>query len=367
MNLQRQIDKVRAEIKTDSYPMSIGEWINLYNDNEIDIHPEFQRFYRWSSNQKTRFIESILLGIPIPPIFVSQSEKGIWDVVDGLQRLSTIYEFVGILHDEDGKKLPLLILEGTKYLPSLKGKVWEDRKNPSRSLDQMQRLSIKRTKLHVNIILRESDEKAKYELFQRLNTGGSPLSEQEVRNCLMVMVNRNFYESLKRLAEYQLFQDSISLTDKAISEQYDLELALRFILLRRLTTGGLKEIGGDVSEYITEAMMDVLKMRNFDWDTERGVFKKTFDTIYEALQEDTFKRYDNQKQRFVGGFLLSAYEVVALGLGYLGGQTEHSPEEIKRAVQSIWSNDFFIKNSGSGIKASSRLPKLMPFGRKLFQ
>src|SRR5260370_31484095 len=99
LSLQDQIDKKRKEIRSDAYPMSIGEWISLYESDppEIDIHPEFQRFYRWTEEQKTRFIESILLGIPIPTIFVSQREDGVWDVIDGLQRLSTIYEFVGIL------------------------------------------------------------------------------------------------------------------------------------------------------------------------------------------------------------------------------------------------------------------------------
>lgn len=64
MSLQEQIERSRAEIRTDAYSMSIGEWISLYERDEIDIHPEFQRYYRWSSFQKSRLIESILLGVP---------------------------------------------------------------------------------------------------------------------------------------------------------------------------------------------------------------------------------------------------------------------------------------------------------------
>ena len=94
MALQDEIDQKRREIRTDGYAMSIGEWINLYEKGELDIHPEFQRFYRWSEIQKTNLIESILLGIPIPPIFVSQRKDGIWDVVDGVQRLSTIFQLL---------------------------------------------------------------------------------------------------------------------------------------------------------------------------------------------------------------------------------------------------------------------------------
>ena len=96
MSLQAELEKKRKTIKTDAYAMSIGEWVNMYQDEEIDIHPEFQRFFRWSDAQKTNFLESILLGIPVPPIFVSQTKHGIWDVVDGLQRLSTIYQFFGV-------------------------------------------------------------------------------------------------------------------------------------------------------------------------------------------------------------------------------------------------------------------------------
>ncbi|MBW4517427.1 MAG: DUF262 domain-containing protein [Timaviella obliquedivisa GSE-PSE-MK23-08B] len=69
--LQQEIDSKRQEIRSDGYSMSIGEWISLYEDGEIDIHPEFQRFFRWTNYQKTSLIESLLLGIPIPPIFVS--------------------------------------------------------------------------------------------------------------------------------------------------------------------------------------------------------------------------------------------------------------------------------------------------------
>ena len=68
MGLRSEIEARRKEIRTDAYPMSVGEWISLYERDEIDIHPEFQRFFRWTEEQKTNLIESILLGIPIPPV-----------------------------------------------------------------------------------------------------------------------------------------------------------------------------------------------------------------------------------------------------------------------------------------------------------
>ncbi|MGL5197187.1 MAG: DUF262 domain-containing protein, partial [Chroococcales cyanobacterium] len=127
MALQEEIDKIRQKIRTDNYSMSIGELISLYEKDEIDIHPEFQGVFRWSNHQKSTFIESILLGIPIPAIFVNQREDGIWDVIEGVQRLSTIYEFVGLLKPEyQDEETSFVSLQETHYLPSLKGKKWND-------------------------------------------------------------------------------------------------------------------------------------------------------------------------------------------------------------------------------------------------
>jgi uncharacterized protein with ParB-like and HNH nuclease domain len=197
MSLEAEIESVRSQIKTDNYPMSIGEWINLYQNKEIEIHPVFQRFFRWTTPQKSRLIESILLGIPIPSIFVAQRKDGVWDVVDGLQRLSTIYEFVGILKDADGKLKPPFVLDGTKYLPSLRGAKWDDASDPINSLKTTQRLDFKRSKIGVSIILKDSAENGKFELFQRLNAGGTPLTPQEVRSCLLVMTNPAMFDWLK--------------------------------------------------------------------------------------------------------------------------------------------------------------------------
>lgn len=100
MPLEEEINIARKEIVSDGYDMSIGELINLYKDDEIQIDPEFQRLFRWNLTRKTRFIESILLGLPLPPIFVYQSKNGVWELIDGLQRVSTILQFVGLLKDQ---------------------------------------------------------------------------------------------------------------------------------------------------------------------------------------------------------------------------------------------------------------------------
>jgi hypothetical protein len=364
MSLSEEIDKMRKEIRTDGYPMSIGEWISLYENNEIDIHPEFQRYYRWSETQKTKLIESILLGIPIPPIFVHQREDGVWDVVDGLQRLSTIYQFFGILKDEKKKKVSPLVLEKTEYLPSLGGMKWDDPHSQKHSLSQEQKLIIKRSKISVSIILRESDQIAKFELFQRLNTGGSNLTPQEVRNCILVILNNKLYQWLRKLSEYENFQDCVNLSEDPIAQQYDLELVLRFAVFATIKTDELNNLG-DIGVFLTRKMMDFAKSSHFNPQDIETRFKATFDILAKTVGQNAFRKYSFDKKKFVGGFVVSPYEVIACGLGFHNDKV--SPKaKIEQIIQNLWKNNIYTKWSGSGMTATRRLPKLIPLGRKLF-
>ena len=365
VSLQDQIDNARGNIRTDSYEMSIGEWISIYERDEIDIHPEFQRVYRWTLTQKSRFVESILLGIPIPPIFVVQRDDGVWDVVDGVQRLSTIFQLANVLKKPNGSFDEPLILEKTKYLPDLEGKQWES-ENKNDELSRTEKLFILRSRLSISIILKESDQIVQYELFQRLNTGGSRLSDQEIRNCIIVMHNTDFYEWLCSLNDYQPFKDCISLTDKAESEQYDIELALRFILFRKMDEEKYNSIR-DVGEFITDETLSILRDPNFNRGKEEEAFKSTFDFISAHLNGNAFRRFDITQNQYKGGFLLSAYETIALGIGYnIGDISKIDKVDIVSLAQSIWRLDNFINNSWSGKCASQRLPRLLQLGRTLF-
>ena len=99
-SLETILDNARQNVKTDSYPMSIGELAGMYERGEIVLRPEYQRYFRWTYEQKSKLVESILIGLPLPSVFVSQDTKGNWEVVDGMQRLSTIFDFMGILKSE---------------------------------------------------------------------------------------------------------------------------------------------------------------------------------------------------------------------------------------------------------------------------
>ncbi len=366
MSLQQEIDDKRKEIRTNSYSMSIGEWISLYQQNEINIYPAFQRCFRWSDHQKTAFIESILLGIPIPPIFVSQRDDGVWDVVDGVQRLSTIYQFVGILNknEEENNNHPF-VLGKTTYLPSLEGKKWDDTDDEDNSLTPTQRLLIKRAKISVNIVEKESDVMIKYELFQRLNTGGSIAKPQEVRNSILIMLNNDLHELIRSLANYEPFQNCIALTDRLYEEQYDMELVLRFILLFDKDEESIKKLGGDVNVFLTEKMREIATKEQLDYGNIEDSFKTTFELLNQTTKDNSFKRYKPQEHRFLGGFLLSAFEVIALGIGY-NYQNLPLTNDIPELIKDIWSDETYKKWSGAGVNAARRLPYLIKLGREVF-
>lgn len=336
MNLQHEIDQARSEIITDGYKMSIGEWISLYEHNEIDIHPELQSHFRWSDYQKSRLIESILLGIPISPIFVAQRSDGIWDVVDGLQRLSTIYQLAGILKDQDDNLIEPFTLRATKYFPSLEGMRWNDPEFQKNSLDANQRLLIKRAKMDVSIILKQDDDNYRYELFDQLNRDDLSLSEQQVRNNLLIMANPELYNWIKFLSENEDFIECTSLTDRSLDEQYDMALVLRFILLRTIPVEQLTDIV-DVERFLTEQIMKIAHMeQHIDRIEEEQIFNQTFSMLKRHLGDDSFRKFDIHRNRFVGGFLTSVFEAVALGVGNNYQQLIDADIDIRQIVIDLW-------------------------------
>jgi len=375
MSLQEEIDEKSKVIHTDSYPVSIGELISMYESepSELDIHPEFQRFVRWDDNQKSKFIESVLLGIPIPPIFVSQREDGVWDVIDGLQRLATIFGFVGILKDEEGNLVPRFELIKTPYLPSLEGKVWNDPRNPSNSFTVSQRLYLKRGKFDVQIIKKESSSDVKYELFQRINTLGSKLSPQELRNCILLMVDRELYSWIDALSNYPPFKDCLNLSEKDGLERYDQEIVSRFFVIKNASLEEIRK-AGDFEDYITNYLIKLWRSSSFNKREAESTFKRTFDLLDNTLGDDSFKKYNANKGKFEGRFLVSSFEAIAIGLANNINNWEINEinkdkikTKLKQKVVDLWANSQFNQNVGSGVKFNTRIPTVVPLGQETFR
>jgi len=361
-----QVESRRKEIFTDSYPMSIGELVNLYRDGELDINPSFQRFFRWSDEQKVNLIESVILGIPLPSIFISQREDGVWDLVDGLQRISTILSFMNELKNEEGKIKDSLTLHGTKYLPALEGVSW----NGGGGLvefDSALKISFKREKVDIKIIKKESDGNTKFELFQRLNTGGSELSEQEVRNCLLIMLDPDAYAKLVDASNIDTFKKAIAISDRLYDQRYDMELLIRLIFLANADSVELKGIT-DISSYLTNNISKITT-EIFDWDKETGFIHKSFSLIFEVLGDNSFNKYDKENDRYKGGFQISLYELIATGTYELvkrGVDDDKIKELIDSISKSAPYDEVFNKYSGSGSKASYRWPKMHELVKEYF-
>lgn len=357
MSLKSDVDSGRREISSDNLSMSIGEMLNLYKEGELDIHPEFQRVFRWNIEQKSRLIESLLLGIPLPSIYVATNHKGVWEVIDGVQRLSTIFEFMGDLEgpgddDYESVKRDPLELEGTKHLPSLKGVTY-------RSMDMALRLEFKRTRLDVKVLARETKgaSTGKFDLFERLNTYGEPLSPQELRNCILVSINPKAFRWLKELAALPSFRSSTLVSEAQILEQYDMDLALRFILLRNEKPSAV----GDLHDFLRENMERIATDRDFDFDKEKEIFSAVFDFVDEKLGGNVFRPWSEKHDSFRGGFSLGAYEGVAFALGNKWNVVEKYKNkfDLENVVKSVWSSQAY-KSGFSGLKARDRMLKVIP-------
>ena len=358
-----EIEQKRTEFKTENYPMSIGELINLYETGEIEINPDFQRYFRWTDIQKSRLIESILLGIPIPSIFVFQRQDGVWEVVDGLQRISTLIQFMGELPViPEVQKKERLQLQGTKYLPSLDGVVWDAKIAGEIELPSALKLFIKRAKLNFSIILSDSGKNAKYDIFQRLNTGGTYASDQEVRNSVMIMINKPTFEWFKKLASNTDFNETVSLSERLVDEQYDVELVLRHIALTSFNYSTKNEL----SDFFDDIVEQILANPSFPYDATEAHFNKTFSLLNTLGGENIFKRFDGTS--FKGKFLESAYEAISIGIS-ANISNYNLPADIgflQDKVKALHSEEIFRRYTGSGSNAKTRIPKIVPFAKIFF-
>lgn len=365
-SLDKEIEQHKKEIHSDSYPMSIGEAVSMYINGEMDIHPEFQRVYRWTLPQKSKFIESILLGIPIPSFFVAQREDGVWDLVDGLQRFSTILSFMGELKNEDGEKLSPLVLTKGGYLSELDGATWNDEEKISKPL----KLSFRREKIDFKIIKKESTSDTKYDLFRRLNTGGSELSDQEVRNCLLLMTNREFYEWVIALSRNADFIETTPLSDDKYSEQYNLELLMRFIVFFTLDWSNVTSSTiDDIGEFLNDKIVALAKDTSFDTDAMNNIFSKSFQLINAALGSDAFRKFYPSDNKHKGGFSIALFEAISTGIArnILSISTTLDNSTLKKKIENFSVSSEFLSASGSGVRANSRIPKTVPHAIDYFK
>ncbi len=364
-DLESQIAEARRSIASDGYPMSIGEITNLYREGELKIRPEFQRLFRCTHLQKSRLVESLLLGIPLPSIFVAQTETGTWELVDGLQRISTILQLQGELLTRSGAVEQPLVLRGTKYLPALEGRRWHH-PDATKSLSDAQRLDIKRSKIDIKIIKRESSPETKFDLFQRLNSYGSTPTAQEMRSAMLVAVSVEFFSWLEKLASYPSFVESTLLSDGLVDERYDLELVLRFLVLHARPSQLLTLVElRDFSEVLDNESVSLAASYPAASEQLQRVFENTFDFIAANGADRVFKKWDRDKDEFKGSFLNTAFEVFALGIGYHVAAGTAYRKDLLDVVKAFWSRPEMRGRYATGVSTERRLVRFVPLGREI--
>lgn len=383
MNVIDAIDKKIGEVRTESLDMSVGEIITLHQQRELVIRPDFQRLFRWSLEQQSRLVESLLLELPIPSIFVIEKESGVLELIDGLQRISSLLHFIDAqsleLSEEDaeeddaeglqGSEVALeagpeeeegeeeedaqqhdpqaLTLEGCDLVQELNGMTFED-------LPLTIRLRLKRTPIRTVIIKRQSSQFLRYEMFKRLNTGGSKLSDQDIRNVNARMLGDSgalFYKKLVKSAHYGPFKRTIELLPAtSLETRTDEELVLRFFATKNYRA----KFRGNVGDWLDGYMEDVLLGGHpFDAD-ELQDFYAVFEVLAEKFGPYAFVKY--RKGQPLGGVAPAYFEAVSIGaLASLEKLRTLSAEHAREVLAGAVESKGFRRVTGPG---ANSLPKL---------
>jgi hypothetical protein len=307
------IDQKAVMAKTKRLDLSFNELLAMYEDKELQIQPAFQRIFVWDLVKQSQFIESLLLELPVPPIYVVEEEEGQYVLVDGLQRLSTYFHFRGVLVNESKgiKHGQGFAFEGCDIAPELDGKQWKD-------LDTALQIRLKRAFVSVQVIRRESDPDLKFHMFKRLNDGGTQISRQQVRNCVVRMLNggtmaMDFIDRLAKTLDYRACC-SDALSEEQMNEQFDQELILRFFALKNSRPNFKHDVAPFIDEFAENIASAENPIKVFDYTVEEAVFLKTFRVLAKSTGELSFTFANKGGTELTRGFSAYHFEGVTLGL-----------------------------------------------------
>lgn len=270
ITVQRELDANRKSVSFDSYDITVRQLVDMVNETDIDIAPAYQRHFVWDSKRQSSLIESLFLGIPIPSLFMATNTDSTWEAVDGVQRLTTIMNFVASEDQirKNNAECKKLKLDGLEKLISLNGVTYDQ-------LPKSLQLLFMTRPIRVTVLNDRSDLEVRYDLFERLNTGGVTLHPQEIRNCVYM---GKFNDLINELAGFKSFRKVTKLAKNAEKNGNYEELVLKFFAYyfnREKFVHGVKVFLNEYMEEMTNAKFDV--------DNYRNIFTKTFDCLAENL------------------------------------------------------------------------------------
>ena len=364
MSVLDEVKQHRNEIFTDTYTMTWRELISQYRDGDLKIDPEYQRLFRWDIDQQTQYIESILLAIPSPPLFFAKNDDGRSEVIDGLQRISTVLKFFSsdnpttsvadaTDNDEEIEEIkqndisrPTQLSEG-RIVKSLEGFT-------AVSLPETLVRTIRYARITIFLLEKESTKKARYEVFRRLNKFGSPLSDQEIRNCTARLLGKEFPDQLRTLAERRIIRDALALSEESFRRMGAEEALLRLLALNfssEKLKHQVRESLDDFMEFAAEGKFKLTK------DIEERI-EKVFALLHEAVPEGQAFRIRNQ------GFSTNLFEIVATGVFHnLDGL---NPELLKERLRELHDSPELKTFIGAGSNTRKKMQGRIDIGRRWF-
>ncbi|MEJ8664281.1 DUF262 domain-containing protein [Pseudomonas sp. LP23] len=266
--IQSQLESKRKTVSFDSYDLSVRQILDMVESDAIFVPPEYQRQFIWEPERQSVLIESVFLGIPVPSLFMATNPDSTWEVVDGVQRLGSLSHFVGTaaLLERIKRDSPLVI-KGVDKLNHLDGVKFDD-------LPKSIQLHFLTRPVRVTVLNDRSDLAVRFDLFERLNTGGVSLTAQEIRNCVY---RGPFNEDIKALASLDTFRSVVRVKDsKGANGTYE-ELVLRFFAY----LDGYDKFNHLVKDFLNDYMN---KRRNVKVTAaEKAVFEQTMDLLHAAF------------------------------------------------------------------------------------
>lgn len=274
LDLTTQLEQERRRVDFDTFDISVKELVSMADQGIINIAPTYQRQFRWPEKNQSLLIESVFLGIPIPSLFMAANQDGSWELIDGVQRLSSLIHFTGNSDQQKkiSQKTPLK-LTGLDVLTSFEDKTYSE-------LPATIQLKFSLRPLKVTTLSDKSDLKVRFDLFERLNTGGIKLTDQEIRGCVY---RGEFNEFINEISKNTSFTKLVNLTDSKSNDGTRQEFVLRFFAYLNDINSFEHSVVGFLNNYMEKSNSI------FDYKKNRELFEKTFSELGKILPHGIFR------------------------------------------------------------------------------
>ena len=296
LELEEEITEVPKEVRklrTQPYDKSIIDLMGMIERHEIDLRPNYQRNSVWDNKRASLLIESIWLNIPIPQIFVSVEENGMWNVIDGQQRLTSLWRY----YNNEFK------LRGLEVLSELNGYSYSNLE------DKPQRL-LHGGNIRIVALHEDSHPDIKFDVFMRINQGAVQLNAQELRNCLY---RGELNNSLHNLAKTEQLLSILNLT-KPHTRFKDIEIILRYFAVSSSYKQGFSNYPGIMKKFLNDYMSEYRYASESDIHRNEQEFKENLNKVFEIFGKDSFKKWDISEQQFDSKLNLSLMDCQMLAV-----------------------------------------------------